>query len=66
MRIGINTSMNTVFFLARHGETQWNKLKKLQEDYRERLFPFAIKNINKLKKYIKYIPQNTNHTLTKI
>ncbi len=30
MRIGINTSMNTVFFLARHGETQWNKLKKLQ------------------------------------
>ena len=31
MRIGINTSMNTVFFLARHGETQWNKLKKLQK-----------------------------------
>jgi GT2 family glycosyltransferase len=39
-----------------------NKLKKLQEDYKERLFPFVIKNINKLKKYIKYIPQNENRS----
>jgi len=33
-----------------------NKLKKLQEDYRERLFPFVISNINKLKKHIQIIP----------
>lgn len=33
-----------------------NKLKKLQEDYRERLFPFVINNINKLRKHIQIIP----------
>ena len=33
-----------------------NKFKKLQEDYKERLFPFVMNNINKLKKHIKFIP----------
>ena len=32
-----------------------NKIKKLQEDYKERLFPFISSNINKIQKHIKIL-----------
>lgn len=44
----INPPTTTRFLLARHGETQWNKQKKLQGQLDSPLTPLGIRQANEL------------------